>query len=429
MKKLETLERNVIASFYIDNEAIQYGFENGLRFEFFTDFNRKIIEALSKELPDKGYVKNIVNYDLGSYYNSDYVGTIERFILHKRIEWERKQATELSMLDNDDDVLAKTNEIIASREELFNSVRDIKDVYDDAIDTIKQIIETGEIPGRLDLLGNEFKELGGGLYEGDLLVLGARPSMGKTTLAIKMATIALEEGKKVLFNSMDMTPKKFLLMFAASAIGITLKQLDRQSHDTLRNLRTAIITLKENNNLVVVNKREVVEYIMALRQVRPDVSFCDYLQLFKGGNDTKELSIITALLKTTASSLGTRIVALSQLSRASETRGGMKRPTMTDFRTTGAIEQDGDTLVMPYRPSVYGFETDDEGNDISELMEVIIVKSREGANGTLEYRFRNGLIEYDAYQYAEDTAVNYNTVGESTGSVIAPIDEVGETPF
>jgi replicative DNA helicase len=120
----------------------------------------------------------------------------------------------------------------------------------------------------------------------------------------------------------------------------------------------------------------------------------DYLQLMTGSNDGKgsgnreqEISYISRSLKGIAKELNVPVIALSQLSRAVETRGGSKRPMLSDLRESGAIEQDADMVIFLYRPDYYNITEDEEGQDCRGIAEVIVAKNRHGALKTVKIRF------------------------------------------
>jgi replicative DNA helicase len=120
----------------------------------------------------------------------------------------------------------------------------------------------------------------------------------------------------------------------------------------------------------------------------------DYLQLMsvegmKGGTRTEEVSLISRSLKALAKELNVPVIALSQLSRSVETRGGIKRPMLSDLRESGAIEQDADIVSFLYRPEYYGIKEDEEGRNTEGLVEYILAKHRNGEVGTILLRFLN----------------------------------------
>ena len=114
----------------------------------------------------------------------------------------------------------------------------------------------------------------------------------------------------------------------------------------------------------------------------------------KGGNREQEISQISRSLKVIAKELDIPVIALSQLSRAVEQRGGNKRPILSDLRESGAIEQDADMVMFLYRPEYYGFETDDEGNTTAGIAELIIAKQRNGPIGEVELVWEGAFTRF-----------------------------------
>jgi replicative DNA helicase len=143
----------------------------------------------------------------------------------------------------------------------------------------------------------------------------------------------------------------------------------------------------------------------------------DYLQLMtgnqsKGGNREQEIAGISRSLKIIAKELDVCVIALSQLSRAVESRGGNKRPVLSDLRESGSIEQDADMVAFLYRPEYYGFETDDEGNSTQGLAELIIAKQRNGPTGTVKLQFIG--------KYGKFTDWGYQAGGNMMGGASGP---------
>ena len=147
----------------------------------------------------------------------------------------------------------------------------------------------------------------------------------------------------------------------------------------------------------------------------------DYLQLMTGPHDAKgnreqEVSTISRSLKAIAKELDVPIIALSQLNRSVETRGGNKRPQLSDLRESGAIEQDADMVIFIHRPEYYGFNEDEEGNSLIGLAEIIVAKHRNGATGDIKLRFRKEQTKFtdlDDLEYAP-----YALAGVSTPQAV-----------
>jgi replicative DNA helicase len=128
----------------------------------------------------------------------------------------------------------------------------------------------------------------------------------------------------------------------------------------------------------------------------------DYLQLMTGPTDSKgsreqEVSTISRSLKAIAKELNVPIIALSQLNRSVETRGGNKRPQLSDLRESGAIEQDADVVIFIHRPEYYGFLEDEEGNSLLGLAEIIVAKHRNGAVGDIKLRFQKEMARFSDF--------------------------------
>jgi len=235
-------------------------------------------------------------------------------------------------------------------------------------------------------------EMTSGMQRGDLLILAARPSMGKTTLAMNMVVNAAKQGSAVAVFSLEMSAEQLVLRMLSSESGI--------SHQRIRN---AMITSDEWVELTNTAAR-LAEYpiyiddtpslsIMELRakarklKARSDIKFVaiDYLQLIRGNtryeNRTQEISEISRSLKALSKELNVPVLALSQLSRQLESRMD-KRPILSDLRESGAIEQDGDVIMFVYRDVIYNQDT-----ETPDLAEVIIGKQRNGPVGSCYVRF------------------------------------------
>jgi replicative DNA helicase len=139
-----------------------------------------------------------------------------------------------------------------------------------------------------------------------------------------------------------------------------------------------------------------------------DMIVIDYLQLMVGsgdnrsGNREQEISAISRALKSIAKELNVPVIALSQLSRAVETRGGTKKPMLSDLRESGSIEQDADMVLFIYRPEYYGFDVDEEGNNTKGTAEIIIAKHRNGAVGSVKLKYIGEFVKFadmDANDY------------------------------
>ena len=235
-----------------------------------------------------------------------------------------------------------------------------------------------------------------GLNKSDLVIIGARPAMGKTSLALNMArNTAMLGKKKVVFFSLEMTKEQLAQRVLATEARVesTKMRTGNITSDEWARLATATSLLSncelyfdDTSNMTVP---EMKSRIRRLRDV--DAVFVDYLQLMKSGqrieNRVQEVSEITRNLKLMARDLNIPVVVLAQLARSTEGRGKSHKPQLSDLRESGSIEQDADIVIMLYRKEYY---TDDEGEIPEEdkpainEAEFIISKNRHGPTNTVK---------------------------------------------
>ena len=234
-----------------------------------------------------------------------------------------------------------------------------------------------------------------GLNKSDLVIIGARPAMGKTSLALNMArNTAMMGRKKVLFFSLEMTKEQLAQRVLATEARVesTKMRTGNISSDEWARLATATSLLSncelyfdDTSNMTVP---EMKSRIRRLRDV--DVVFVDYLQLMKSGqrveNRVQEVSEITRNLKLMAKDLNIPVVVLAQLSRSTEGHGKAHRPQLSDLRESGSIEQDADIVIMLYRQEYYTNDSGDipeEDKPAINEAEFIISKNRHGPTNTV----------------------------------------------
>lgn len=185
-------------------------------------------------------------------------------------------------------------------------------------------------------------------------------------------------------------------------------------------LSKAAIYIDDTPGLSITDLRAKARRLKAERDI--GIIMIDYLQLMtgntaKGGNREQEIAGISRSLKIIAKELDVCVIALSQLSRAVESRGGDKRPVLSDLRESGSIEQDADMVAFLYRPEYYGFETDEEGNSTQGLAELIIAKQRNGPTGTVKLQFigKYGKFSDWGYNTSSDVQTAYGQLGDVSG--------------
>ena len=235
-----------------------------------------------------------------------------------------------------------------------------------------------------------------GLNKSDLVIIGARPAMGKTSLALNLArNTAMMGKKKVLFFSLEMTKEQLAqrVLSTEARIESTKMRTGNISGEEWAKLATATALLSncelyfdDTSNMTV---SEMKSRIRRLRDV--DAVFVDYLQLMKSGgrveSRVQEVSEITRNLKLMAKDLNIPVVVLAQLARTTEGRGKSHKPQLSDLRESGSIEQDADIVIMLYRDEYYAGEKDEKPEEprpaINEA-EFIISKNRHGPTTTVK---------------------------------------------
>ena len=266
-----------------------------------------------------------------------------------------------------------------------------------------------------------------GWQKSDLVIVAARPSMGKTSFVLSMArNMALEHKKGVAFFSLEMSSIQLVnrLISIESEIPadrIRNGKLDGYQWEQLLSkvtkLKEAPVYIDDTPQLSIFELRAKARRLKAQFDIK--IIMIDYLQLMTGGGggDNKsstreqEISHISRSLKALAKELEIPVIALSQLSREVEKRGNNKKPQLSDLRESGAIEQDADLVLFLYRPEYYQIFTDDEGNDTRGIAEIIVAKHRNGATDTVRTRFVHefarftdeGIASYNPnYQYNDN---------------------------
>jgi len=253
-----------------------------------------------------------------------------------------------------------------------------------------------------------------GFQKGDLIIVAARPSMGKTAFTLNIAQhAAITAQRSVAFFSLEMSKESLVQRMLTSearvdASRVRTGRLRDDDYPRLAQaaglLNTAPIYIDDTPAISILEMRAKAR---RLKSDRDDLSMIvvDYLQLMQAGGKVEsrqqEVSEISRGLKALAKELQVPVVALSQLSRAVESRPD-KRPMMSDLRESGAIEQDADVIMFLYRPEYYHGPVDKDGNSLEGRAEVIVGKQRNGATGTIPLMFHKDFTRFENFSYRND---------------------------
>ncbi len=326
-----------------------------------------------------------------------------------------------------------SNEIIEEAYDEGNDVFDLLDtaeakLYEVTQGNVKKSTETAqslviqakkkieEISNKEGLSGiptgfDKLDKLTSGWQPSDLIIVAARPGMGKTALTLTMArNIAVDFNQPVAFFSLEMSSVQLITRLISSETGLSSEKLRtgklekhewEQLNVKVKTLEQAPLFIDDTPSLSIFDLRAKARRLASQYGIK--VIMIDYLQLMtaggsqKGGNREQEISMISRNLKALAKELSVPVIALSQLSRAVETRGGSKRPLLSDLRESGAIEQDADIVSFIYRPEYYKIdEWDDEERSPTEGQgEFIVAKHRNGGLDNIRLKFIGHLGKFD----------------------------------
>lgn len=285
---------------------------------------------------------------------------------------------------------------------LKSSYMDSKTLVYQAIEQIKSMSEKEGLSG-VPSGFTQIDKITSGWQNSDLVILAARPGMGKTAFVLSMAkNIAVDHEMPVAVFSLEMSSVQLITRLIVGETGIQSDKIRKgklsdaewkQLYTKVKGLENAPLYIDDTPALNVFDLRAKCRRLVSQHGVR--LIIIDYLQLMttreKGssGNREQEISTISRSLKAIAKELNVPVIALSQLSRAVETRGGTKRPLLSDLRESGAIEQDADIVTFIYRPEYYKLDhwDDDASTPCAGQAEFIIAKHRNGALENVRLRF------------------------------------------
>lgn len=403
--------------FYLDNHGIIFDVLKELH-----ESNRAIdVTTLTDELDKKDLLSKIggVEY-LGEIINSiaspanidDYISIVNEKAIRRRLI-ETSLEIEKAAYESDDTL----NDLLDNSEKKMLNVvrtrkgtefRSIQDVITKAQSNLEQLSELGGNITGLITGFDEIDNLTSGLHSSELIIIAARPAMGKTAFALNLATnVAIKNNKTVAVFNMEMPAEQLAnRMFAAEgqiegyklSTGNLLKSDWSKLDEAISRLSDAKIFIDDTPGMTISEIKAKCRRL-ASRSGDLGLIVIDYLQLIQGsakyaGNRQQEIAEISRSLKTLAMELSIPIVALAQLSRSVEARED-KRPLLSDLRESGSIEQDADIVAFLYRDDYYTKKVDYE--DGSSKSEFIVAKHRNGATKTIPLLFRKNISKFESF--------------------------------
>jgi replicative DNA helicase len=277
-------------------------------------------------------------------------------------------------------------------------------IAEEGLRTLERLQETRELVTGLSTGYGSLDEMTSGLQPTDLIIVAARPGMGKTSFALNIAQNASHNGKRIGVFSLEMSREQLFLRLLTGQARLDahamrtgrLKRDDwSRAMSTVAELSEVPIFIDDTAGISVMEMRAKSRRLKSEHGL--DLLIIDYLQLMRSRgrfeNRNQEITDISRSLKELAKELRVPVIAISQLSRAPEQRGEKGRPQLSDLRESGAIEQDADMVMFIYREEVYKPTEENKG-----LAEVIIAKQRNGPIGKLDFAF---LREYTRFEQRE----------------------------
>lgn len=326
------------------------------------------------------------------------------------------------------DVTIETNMLLDRLEQKFFDIsetgiqkapEDIRTLLADAFKELEAKKEKGTAITGVPSGFTELDRILLGWQKSEFIVLASRPGMGKTAFMLSLLrNAAMDYQAPVAFFSLEMNTNILMQRMIAAETAIEGYKIKKgffedyeceQLYHKAMPIGEAPIYIDDSADLSLFELKAKCRRLKVQKDIR--IVFVDYLQLMVNnslraqGNREQEIAAISRGLKCMAKELDITMIVASQLSRAVETRGGDKRPQLSDIRESGAIEQDADVVLFPYRPAYYGITQDEEGNDTRDLAEIIIAKHRNGPTGKIFLRFLSSITKFTDAPPAEDVVI------------------------
>lgn len=350
------------------------------------------------------------------------IGSTAHIEYHARIISEMHIKRELIRMSNDilKSAYDETNDVFdvlnqaegdlfkIAENNMSKGVDEMQHVIKDAVEEIEKARQNSDGISGVPTGFYALDKVTAGWQKSDMIVIAARPAMGKTAFVLSMArNIAVDHNQGVAIFSLEMSSVQLVKRLISSETRIPAEKLRKgdlrddefqQLHTRIKKLSTAPIYIDDTPGISIFDLRAKCRRLK--QQFDIQIVIIDYLQLMsagtsKNGNREQEISSISRSIKEIAKELNIPMVALSQLSRSVEQRGGDKRPILSDLRESGAIEQDADIVSFIYRPEYYNINQDDDGNSNIGVGEIIIAKHRNGALENVRLRFIKEFARFD----------------------------------
>lgn len=430
-------EQSVLGAILLDNNALYTAFELITQDDFYKDSNRKIFMAMTELLEKNEPIDIITLTDhLRKKDNLDAIGGVQYLTslasmipTSANVRFHAKIVREKSMvrglLRSVTDIARNVYETEQDAEELIDyaektifdlserrispSFSVLKDVIKDSFQMIEQLYDKKETVTGVPSGFKELDELTTGLQKSDLIIIGGRPSMGKTAFSLNIAQhVGVNLKEPVAIFSLEMSKEQLAFRMLCSEAMVDSNNIRKGfiRKDDWHKLTSAAGKLAESPIFIDDSSAiSVLEMRAKARRLKVEhglsLIIVDYLQLMRGrGNAERreqEISEISRSLKGLAKELRVPVIALSQLNRGVETRTGNKKPTLADLRESGAIEQDADVIIFLYRDEVYNKDS----NDNKGKAEIIISKQRNGPTGTINLSFISHCTRFVDYSDRE----------------------------
>ena len=356
-----------------------------------------------EQIGGSSYITELLSSTPTAMYATHYATIVKRSAMQRRLIAAAGKIAEIAYDSNFD--ISKS---VDKAEQLVLSVGEDRINHD--IESINQILP--DVITQIDILSNSTDQFSGvstgfnildkmlgGMQKSDLIIIAARPGMGKSSLGLTIAhNIFKKSGLKTAIFSLEMSSEQVAQRLLSIESGISSHRLriGQIEPDEWTNLVQAAGVLSEDRIFVddtpgisVMDIRAKARRLHASENI--DLIMIDYMQLMSGGNEEnrqQEISFISRSLKELAKELNIPVLALSQLNRSVESRTDNK-PMLSDLRESGAIEQDADVVIFIYREDYYNEETDRQN-----IADLIIAKHRHGETGTIQLFFRKELTQF-----------------------------------